>query len=56
MLLLLEYYVKFNKYGLDPPENVLKWTNMYKEDNDIYLQFLNECTKESVYIYIALNN
>ena len=28
-------------------EIILKWTNQYKEDTDLYLQFLNECTEES---------
>jgi hypothetical protein len=26
-------------------ENILKWTNQYKEDTDIYLNFLTECTE-----------
>ena len=47
MLLLLEYYIKYRKYGLVAPQNVLTWTNTYKEDNDKYLTFLNTCTEES---------
>jgi len=26
-------------------DNIAKWTNQYKEDTDIYLKFLNECTE-----------
>lgn len=26
-------------------DNVLKWTNQYKENTDFYLLFLNECTE-----------
>jgi P4 family phage/plasmid primase-like protien len=47
MLLLLEYYNKFKKDNLTPPKNVLEWTNMYKEEVDMYFNFLNECTEES---------
>lgn len=47
MLLLLEYYNKFKKGNLTPPKNVLEWTNMYKEEVDMYFNFLNECTEES---------
>jgi P4 family phage/plasmid primase-like protien len=48
MLLLIEYYKKYMQTKkLIPTENILKWTNQYKEDTDIYLQFLNECTEYS---------
>ena len=47
MLLLLEYYKKFKKNNLTPPKNVLEWTNVYKEEVDIYFNFLNECIEES---------
>ncbi len=48
MLLLIEYYTKYiETHELKPTENILKWTNQYKENTDIYLQFLNECTEES---------
>ena len=47
MLLLLEYYNKFKQGNLTPPKNVLEWTNMYKEEVDIYFNFLNGCTEES---------
>jgi P4 family phage/plasmid primase-like protien len=47
MLLLLDYYKKYKEtHELKPTENILKWTNQYKEDTDLYLQFLNECTEE----------
>jgi P4 family phage/plasmid primase-like protien len=47
MLLLLEYYNKFKQGNLTPPKNVLEWTNMYKEEVDMYFNFLNDCTKEA---------
>jgi P4 family phage/plasmid primase-like protien len=48
MLLLIEYYKKYvKKTELKATENILKWTNQYKEDTDMYLQFLNECTEDS---------
>ncbi|ATZ80785.1 D5 family helicase-primase [Bodo saltans virus] len=46
MLLLIAHYKKYvtvNK--LNPTKNILKWTNQYKEDTDMYLQFLNSCTE-----------
>jgi len=47
MLLLLEYYNKFKQGNLTPPKNVLEWTNMYKEEVDMYFNFLNDCTEEA---------
>lgn len=48
MLLLINYYKKYMKNKrLVATENILKWTNQYKEDTDIYLCFLNECTEQS---------
>jgi P4 family phage/plasmid primase-like protien len=48
MLLLIEYYKKYTYANkLVPTENILKWTNQYKENTDIYLQFLNEKTEYS---------
>ena len=48
MLLLIEYYKKYiEKNELKPTPEILKWTNQYKEDTDMYLQFLSECTEES---------
>ena len=47
MLLLLEYYIKFKQGNLTPPKNVMEWTNMYKEEVDMYYNFLNDCTEES---------
>lgn len=46
-LLLLEYYKKFNIEKLNPPQNVLEWTNTYKEEVDKYYIFLEECTEQS---------
>jgi P4 family phage/plasmid primase-like protien len=48
ILLLLDYYKKYKEtHELKPTENILKWTNQYKEDTDLYLQFLNENTEET---------
>jgi P4 family phage/plasmid primase-like protien len=48
MLLLIDYYKKYCLCGkLTVTKNILKWTDQYKEDTDLYLQFLNECTEES---------
>ena len=48
MLLLIEYYKKYIKNKkIIVTDNILKWTNQYKEETDIYLNFLNECTKEA---------
>jgi putative DNA primase/helicase len=41
MLLLIEYYKEYTK------TQILKPTNNYKEETDIYLSFLNENTEES---------
>jgi putative DNA primase/helicase len=48
-LLLIDYYKKYtnNKDLMIPTDNILKWTNQYKENTDLYLSFLNECTEES---------
>jgi phage/plasmid-associated DNA primase len=48
MLLLIEHYKKYTENkNLVATENILKWTNQYKENTDLYLSFLNECTEES---------
>jgi phage/plasmid-associated DNA primase len=56
MLLLIEYYKKYtNSKELKPTKEILTWTNQYKENTDIYLQFLNECTEESeTHIHTAI--
>ena len=49
MLLLIEYYKKYViTHELKATNNILKWTNQYQENTDLYLQFLNENTKESI--------
>jgi P4 family phage/plasmid primase-like protien len=48
VLLLIDYYKKYSQtHELKPTNNILKWTDQYKEETDIYLQFLNENTEES---------
>ena len=48
MLLLIEYYKKYiETHELKPTKNILKWTNQYEENTDLYLQFLNEYVEET---------
>ena len=48
VLLLIDYYKKYKiNHELKPTDNILKWTNQYKEDTDMYLQFINEYTEKS---------
>jgi phage/plasmid-associated DNA primase len=49
ILLLIDYYKKYNQTKvLGTTENILKWTNQYKEETDMYLQFINEYTEENI--------
>lgn len=46
MLLLIEHFLIFSKTNvLVPTDNILKWTNQYKENTDVYLEYINECTE-----------
>jgi phage/plasmid-associated DNA primase len=48
MLLLIEYYKNYVKtHELKATENILRWTNQYQENTDLYLQFLNENTEDT---------
>jgi putative DNA primase/helicase len=48
MLLLIEYYKNYVKtHELKATKNILKWTNQYQEETDLYLQFLNEHVEET---------
>jgi putative DNA primase/helicase len=40
---ILEGYKDYQKVGLDIPDIVKMATNEYKEDNDVILDFINEC-------------
>ncbi len=47
ILLLIKYYKKYTEtHKLNPTENILKWTDQYKENTDLYLQFLTERTED----------
>lgn len=48
-MVLIDFYKRYeqNKALMEPTENILIWTNKYKEGTDIYLNFLNECTEQS---------
>lgn len=41
---ILDGYKDYQKFGLDIPDIVRMATNEYKEDNDVILDFMNECT------------
>jgi len=45
-LLLNKYYPDYLENGLIEPEKVTKYTNKYKKDSDVYLEFLTEWTEE----------
>ncbi len=48
MLLLIGYYKKYCVTKvLDTTENILKWTDMYKENTDVYFNYLNQNTEQS---------
>ncbi len=42
MSLLISYYIKYRKNGIKEPEEVKKFTEEYKSESDIYMQFFNE--------------
>jgi len=57
MLLLIEYYKKYmeNK-KIIVTDNVLKWTNQYKEETDLYLMFLfTQCLLHSILLLTFFN-
>lgn len=47
MLILIDSYKQYVKNGLKPTQNILKFTNDYKENADFYLNYLNENTEDS---------
>ena len=47
MLLLLEYYRKYENSIVNMTDNVIEWTSECKPKIDLYLKFINECTEES---------
>lgn len=48
MLLLIEHFEKYMETKkIVITENILKWTNKYKEETDIYLNFFAECTENA---------
>ena len=48
MLLLIEYYKKYQQTKiLVPSNNIMKWTNQYKQNTCIFLCFLDENTHKS---------
>lgn len=47
ILLLIDYYKLYCKHGLIPTDNIMKLTNKYKIENDIFLEYTKACFKES---------
>ncbi len=45
-LLLNKYYPDYIKNGLGEPEKVLQFTNKYKKDSDVYLEYLSQWTED----------
>lgn len=45
-LLINKYYPDYIKNGLAEPEKVLQFTNKYKKDSDVYLEFLSQWTED----------
>jgi P4 family phage/plasmid primase-like protien len=43
MLILLEYYKLYKINGLTPTKKILQYTLEYKNNQDIYINFINEC-------------
>jgi phage/plasmid-associated DNA primase len=48
MLLLIENYRKYKEtHILTATDNIMTWTDKYKEDTDLYLQFMDSILKKS---------
>lgn len=45
--LINKYYPEYKKIGLNEPPKVTQYTNNYKKDSDIYLEFLSEFTERT---------
>lgn len=57
MLMLIECYKKYIvNHSLKATNNILKWTNQYKENTDMYLTYLNENTEENSDGHIHCSN
>ena len=42
MWILLQYYKRYKKEGLKEPQEILTYTNKYKEDQDRFQEFIND--------------
>lgn len=47
MLVLIEYFKRFKEEGLVETAGITKFTTNYREVNDVFLQFLEECTESA---------
>lgn len=47
MLLLIEKYKEYKENGLEATISILKFTKSYKDENDVYKQYLDERTEKS---------
>lgn len=52
--LLLEYYKKYLKDGITEPEKVIEYTQIYRRENDIFLEFINEVVVQEMSGVLAL--
>jgi P4 family phage/plasmid primase-like protien len=41
--ILIEYYKKYRTEGIREPKHVMEYTNIYRRQNDMFLEFFNEC-------------
>ena len=53
MLWLIEYYIEYEKNGLKPTKNILRFTKEIRAGTDVYQQYFNDnvCIDEKSYIY-----
>jgi P4 family phage/plasmid primase-like protien len=42
MSILVKYYELYRKDGIEVPDEVMKFTNEYKQESDVYTQFIDE--------------
>jgi len=47
MYILIEYYMKYKKYGIKVPEQVVAFTKQYAQENDKYYEFISKYLEET---------
>lgn len=43
MAILIHYYKKYKRDGIKYPDEITEYTNIYKETNDLFQEFINTC-------------